>query len=180
MKNQEVWKDVKNYEGLYQVSSLSRIKSLSRTTKGRWGDTNFKERLLKQYSRDGYLAVKLCFNNVQTNMASHRIIAMTFIPNPENKLEVNHKDGNKLNNSIDNLEWCTHQENIQHSYDTKLNVPKTGEKHHRSKLKNKEVLQIRKELRVVGCNQTALAKKYKVSNTLITYIKNNKLWKTIK
>lgn len=109
----EVWKDIKGYEGLYQISDYGRIKSFYRTTT--------HTRILKERThRDGYLYVGLYKNGKTTTAKSHRLVALYFIPNPENKPQVNHKDGNKLNNNVENLEWCTAAENARHAVDTGL------------------------------------------------------------
>ncbi|UUW40520.1 homing endonuclease [Enterococcus phage vB_Efm_LG62] len=104
----ELWKDIKGYEGLYQVSNLGRVKRL----KGKYIST---ERILKPTKHTtGYLRVKLCKNNVRFNKKIHRLVAEAFIPNPENKPQVNHIDEDKTNNIISNLEWMTAKENINH------------------------------------------------------------------
>lgn len=108
---EEIWKDVKDYEGLYQVSSIGRIKSLPRN-----GTIN-KERILKcTVDKDGYLKVNLSKNNIQRKIIVHRLVAMAFISNPYNYPQVNHIDGNKQNNEATNLEWVSNKENIQHAY----------------------------------------------------------------
>lgn len=122
----EVWKDVAGYEGLYQVSNLGRIKSLNRMSihhhpknravfKNHWKGVILKPRLT-----NGYCYVGLWKNNKMTNFRVHRIVAITFIPNPQKLPCVNHIDGNKENNSVLNLEWCTYKENIEHAYSVGL------------------------------------------------------------
>jgi hypothetical protein len=103
----EQWKDIKGYEGLYKISSHGRVKSLKFN----------KKRILKFcYAGDGrYLKVILFNNGKLKGFRIHRLVAETFISNFENKLEVNHKDGNAFNNNVSNLEWVTHKENIHHS-----------------------------------------------------------------
>ena len=101
----EIWKDVDGYEGLYQVSDLGRVKG-----------KDIKAKNLCQ----GYHHVGLWKNNEVKSMKVHRLVALAFIPNPENKPCINHKDGNKLNNHVNNLEWCTYSENLKHAYDTGL------------------------------------------------------------
>lgn len=110
---QEIWKDIKGYEGIYQVSNLGKVKSL-----------NYKrgkhEKEIKQaLNSRGYLEVGLFNGKVKTHRV-HRLVAQTFIPNPENKDEVNHIDGNKKNNTVNNLEWNTSKENIHHAWENKL------------------------------------------------------------
>lgn len=99
----ETWKDIKGYEGLYQISNLGDVKRIS------------SGKILKPYSHNGYIRVALSKDNTPKHMDIHRLIAQAFIPNPENKPEINHKDGNKENNSIQNLEWCTRKENMSHA-----------------------------------------------------------------
>ena len=110
---EEQWKDIAGYEGLYQVSSYGRVKSLHRYgTKGG---------ILKPgLSNNKYLIIILSKNNkIKINLI-HRLVALHFIVNSNNKPQVNHKDGNKQNNYYKNLEWCTYSENTQHAYDTGL------------------------------------------------------------
>lgn len=116
---QEEWRDVKTFEGLYEVSSEGGVRSLLTLYAG-------KPRLLVQTlnKKRGYLAVGLCINGIAYTKMVHRLVAEAFIPNPDNKPEVNHKDGNKLNNKADNLEWSTYSENLQHAYNTGLRLNK--------------------------------------------------------
>ena len=117
----EIWKDIEGYEGLYQVSNLGRVKSIYG-----WCGNRFVKRtkILKlKINNKGYTKVYLYKNKKSKMFFVHRLVAMAFVPNPNNLPQVNHKDGNKLNNSIGNLEWCTCSENIKHAY-------KTGLKHY--------------------------------------------------
>ena len=95
----EVWKDIQDYEGFYQVSNLGRIKSLG-NSKTR------KEKILKPIYHKQYYQITLSKNNIRIQYRVHRLVAEAFIPNPDNLPQVNHKDENKLNNYVDNLEWC--------------------------------------------------------------------------
>lgn len=100
----EIWKDIKDYEGLYQVSNLGRVKSLYRID-----SSNHKvyEKILKTRERHSYIAVDLHKEGKAKTFSVHRLVAMAFISNPDNKPQINHKDENKENNCVDNLEWCT-------------------------------------------------------------------------
>lgn len=111
----EEWKDIKGYEGLYQVSNMGRIKSLK----------NNKETILKPYRvSTGYYKIDLRKKGVRKIKPIHRLIADAFIDNPDSLTDVNHIDGNKANNTILNLEWTTRADNIKHSYKHKLHVHK--------------------------------------------------------
>ena len=119
----EIWKQIEGFEGFYEVSNLGRIKSLARprTTKG-GGITYMPERILKQtVDKFGYCKVCLFKGGVRHYCKPHRLVAKAFIPNLDNKPEINHKDGNKENNSVSNLEWATPTENKRHAYATGLN-----------------------------------------------------------
>ena len=99
----EIWKDIKGFEGLYQVSNLGRVKSLRRNIILRQGIT-----------RKGYESVLLCTNSIHKGYYIHRLVAHAFIPNPDNLPQVNHKDENKTNNCVGNLEWCDGKYNINY------------------------------------------------------------------
>lgn len=102
----EIWKPIPGFEGLYEVSNLGRIKSLKRnTTSGG---------IMKTHVNKGYEYSHLCKNGKHRNVKVHRAVAEAFIPNPDNKPDVNHKDENPLNNRADNLEWATKKENVNY------------------------------------------------------------------
>ncbi len=92
----EIWKDIKGYEGIYQVSNTGKIKSIKRNI--------ILKNIIHHY---GYLIVQLNKNGVGKDFSVHRLVAGAFIPNTDNLPQVNHKDENKLNNNVENLEWCT-------------------------------------------------------------------------
>ena len=114
---EEIWKDIRGFEGYYQISNLGNVKSLERTIIRSDGVIQTrKERIMnKRISTDGYYIAKFNINHHSTSIAIHRLVAIHFIPNPDNFPEVNHKDCNRKNNIVDNLEWCTHIDNIRYS-----------------------------------------------------------------
>lgn len=106
---EEIWKDIPDYEGLYQVSNLGRVKRIIFTN----NKYNFeKETILKGWITRGYRYVSLCNNGFSKKYRVHRLVAEAFIPNPDNLPMINHKDENKQNNNAKNLEWCTQKENL--------------------------------------------------------------------
>lgn len=118
---EEIWKDIPEYGRRYQASNLGRIRSTRA-----YGQSN-KPKILSQYKiNSGYYAVHLNYQNVPTHRLVHRLVASAFIPNPENLPQVNHKNENKLDNSPENLEWCSRKYNINFG---------TGRKRHLEKLK---------------------------------------------
>lgn len=170
LKN-EIWKPIPNYEGRYEASNLGRIKSIIIRH-------NFpKPRIIKSKSNgDGYLQLNLYNKFHKRKMFSvHRLVMFAF--HGISDLQVNHKNGDKSNNRIDNLEYVTQTENNQHALKTGLRKMPKGEKRYNSKLSKSDVIYIRKMLdskKMTGC---ALAEKFKVSFQLISNIKRNLTWK---
>lgn len=108
---EEIWKDIAGYEGLYQVSNFGRIKSLERSVNDNGGNNLLKERILKPFYVSGYYSARLYINRSHKDYRVHRLVAQAFITNPYNLPIINHKDENRLNNTVENLEWCTYQYN---------------------------------------------------------------------
>lgn len=112
---EEEWRDIPNYEGLYQVSNLGRVKSLARKTNQTNKNRHVKEKILRQQKdKYGYLGVTLRKNNIRKHYKVHRLVMLAFVG--KSKLPVNHIDRNKCNNVVSNLEYCTYQENTVHYY----------------------------------------------------------------
>ena len=113
----EIWKDIIGFEGLYQVSNHGRVKSLSHEVIRSNGNIqHFKEKILHPGSMtSGYYFVGLTKNKICKNFAVHRLVTQAFIVNPNSLPDVNHKDGNKKNNNVSNLEWCSGSYNLQHA-----------------------------------------------------------------
>lgn len=111
----EVWKPIIGYEGYYEISNYGRVKSLSRYKNvGKFSHFT-KEKMLALCKTKGYLRVFLRNNDTAKSQSVHRLVAMAFIPNPENKPSINHKDCHRNNNRVDNIEWCTAKENTAHA-----------------------------------------------------------------
>lgn len=131
----EIWKDIKGYEGLYQVSNLGKVKSLKRKRFNyrlqKIIEVN-KEKILKQFSdTKGYLLVILQDNKFRKTYKVHRLVSETFIPNPKNLPQINHIDGCKENNIWTNLEWCDGSYNVKEAF--RLGLSKKGKYHYNSK-----------------------------------------------
>ena len=112
----EIWRDVVGYEGYYQVSNQGNVRTLPRTIERRNNtDLSLKGRICSQTLSDkGYYTVGLCMNNKVKRVYVHKLVAISFIDNPQNLREINHIDENPKNNKVENLEWCTHRYNMNH------------------------------------------------------------------
>lgn len=166
----EIWKTIPNCKGYYQVSDLGVIKSFHNG-----------ERVLKQNGigrNRKYKSVSLKTNNGWKCRQVHRLVAMAFIPNPENKEQINHKDGDPSNNHIDNLEWCDAFENMQHAVKMGLMNNHFGETHANSKFTDVIVKDILKRLGH-GEKQHEIAKEYNVNQSIVSDINTGKSWRHI-
>lgn len=145
----EIWKDIPEYKGLYQASNLGRIRSLDRYANVKKDSKEYKifikGRILKaDINTKNYLYVVLYKDGVGKHKVVHQLVAQSFIPNFENKRTVNHINGIKTDNRVENLEWCTHQENIQKAWEIGLYKTTEKQRFNASKLgksKRKKVVQ---------------------------------------
>ena len=168
-RDNEVWKDISGYEEMYQVSNFGRVKSLKRYRRR-------NDKILHLANdKDGYLQVNLSRDNKSKTIKVHKLVMLTFVGERPNGFEINHIDGIKTNNHIDNLEYCTSSEKTQHAYDTGLQP--SGKKHYKSKFTDSQVLEIRERHKSGRISQTKLAREYEVSPTTIHKIVKRKAWK---
>lgn len=170
---EEIWKDIDGYNGLYQVSNKGNVRSWK---KGRYGRSEKPRLLSLTKTKTGYYKVKLTSPNIFKPLV-HRLVAKAFIPNPINKSQVNHIDCNKINNCVDNLEWTTQQENMDHAKQHDLHTK--GEDNNTAKLKKNDVLDIRNAYKLGCFSQSEIADAYNVSQTSISAIITKRNWSHI-
>lgn len=172
---EEIWKDVEGFEGYYKVSNRGRFLRVSPYRYGK------NERLLNPVNLFGYLRVSMTKGGdfKQATHPAHRLVARAFIPNPENKPFINHINGVKSDNRVENLEWCTQSENMKHAIETGLFVAARGERQANAKLKTTEVVEI-KHLLASNESPVGISKIYKVSKQTILDIKRGITWKHVK
>lgn len=162
---------IEEFSGFYEISKSGVVISLARN------GTVGKDREVKAtVGTNGYLKVSLRCNGVRFTRNIHRLLAVTFIPNPNNLPCVNHIDGDKLNNKLENLEWVSYAKNIKHAYDNGLTVAAKGEA--RSILKNEDVLEIVK-LKNSGFTLKTIAEKFNISASTVSDIVNGRTWRHI-
>ena len=166
----EEWRDIFGYEGLYKVSNLGRVRSIS------YGNEKIRKPVL---CNPGYFSMVLYKNNFPQSVRIHVLVAKAFIPNPENKPEVNHHFGNKKDNRASELEWMTGSENKQHAYD--IGLKRSGSDHPRAKFTAKQVRYIREVCipNDLEFGISALARKFGVCIATISEIYNGKTYKNV-
>lgn len=178
---QEIWKSLKGIVELgdyYEVSNLGRVRSIDRKVNSRNGKRLVKGKILKQQvDKYGYMRVHCYMNNKSKQYQVHRLVALSFISNPDNKPQVNHKDGNKQNNRVDNLEWSTNKENVKHAFSIGLKEGIKGEENVNAKLTENDVVDIYNLYKTNKYSMKDLADKFNTSETNVYDIVNRKRWK---
>lgn len=166
-------KDIEEFEGKYAITEKGEV----------W---NYKDDKFQVLRGSGFIGKKLRHKRKYKTVALwrvgkrytycyvHRLVAQAFLPNPLNLPMVNHKDGNPENNTVENLEWCTHKENIKHAFENGLTT--RGAKNAQTKLNREQVLEIRKRYSEGGVSQNKLAEEYGIAQTNVSLIVNRKNW----
>src|ERR1700677_1291547 len=162
----EIWIPISETDGFYEVSNLGRVR---RAKKSR--GTHIGKLTSLVSDKDGYIVVTLHVAGLIRNRKVHRLVASEFIANPDSLPEVNHKDGEKTNNKVENLEWCLHLDNQQHA--GKLGLMAAGSKNGTAKLTESDVIDIRK----TDKSGPYLSKLYGVSVATISLVRRRKIWK---
>lgn len=176
----ETWIAISGTNNLYVVSNFGQVKSLPRRVASGHGWRDIETKILKpMINKSGYAYVYYTLADGQrVNHRIHRLVAKAFIPNPQNKSHINHKDGDKLNNRVSNLEWCTNQENSTHAKNNGL-ITHKEENHHAAKLSRGLVQEIYIMYHTEDVSQRWLANRYQVHQKQIWNIVNRKTWENI-
>jgi len=177
---EEIWKDVVGYEGYYKISSFGNLMSCDRKVQSKNNSYALKKGKIKKCAiTNCYKLAMLSKYNSEKGFSVHRLVAIAFIPNPKNKPEVNHKDGNKLNNHFLNLEWCTRSENAIHSYANNLQVGRAGSLHHFAKINESDIIEIIR-FHKSGISKNDIGIKFNLSIGSIRRIVNRTTWRHVK
>lgn len=181
MTTVELWVPIRNYEESYIISNFGFVKSIDRMIeyKGKYGSFLKKHKAQIRKATpddDGYPRVSLTDKNkIEIHHRVHRLVAEHFISNPKNLPEVNHIDSNKLNNCVDNLEWCTHLNNVLHAIENNNHPIPYGTNHGMSKLVETDIPIIRQMLKD-KCTLMEIAEVFHVHFSTISNIKRGKIW----
>ena len=172
----ELWKAVKGYEGIYEVSNYGRVKSISRIALKRSGGIKrtTKPFILKSVLEAGYKYVRITKNYKRKKLKTARIVAFAWIDNPDNKPQVNHKNGIRYNDTVENLEWVTAKENSIHAVETGLS-PIIGGQHWKSLLTNDEAV----DIATSELSRKELMDKYQIGYHIVERIQKGTSWSRI-
>ena len=167
---QELWED---FGERYKVSNFGNVDSLNSRGRGK------RKRLKLSINKYGYMQVQLSINGKPKMFLVHRLVAMCFIPNPNNYKQVNHIDGNKLNNHVSNLEWCSNQQNMDHAKRLGLIKSPKGEKHGNAKITEAIVIEIFRLYNVEKWTQQRIADHFEINQSTVGKVLRRKQWKHV-
>jgi hypothetical protein len=178
----EYWVDIRGYEGYYQVSNYGNVRSLDRVITEQTGKTQtLKGRILKPHTNSsGYYQINLNRKSIRTTFAIHQLVAQAFLDNRSSKPLVNHINGIKTDNNVNNLEWATYSENLEHAYKNRLRrAVKTNEvasKNYKRKLTEQQVREIKLLIAAKSLTLKQIANQYDVGRSTIGSIKSGRNW----
>ena len=179
---EEIYKPIVGYESSYEVSNYGNVRSLDRVTDGidKWDrDFRIRGKQIKPWvAGTKYPTVELSINSKGKSYLVHRLLAIAHIPNPDNLPYVNHIDGNKLNNHISNLEWCTAGENIEHAFRTGLRRHLVGEDKKTNKVTAVDVINIWHVKGAMASHK--IGQLYGITGSTVRHIQNNQTWTHVK
>ena len=175
---QEEWKDVHGYVGYYQVSNLGNVRSVDRYVNNHKGDKAFRKGkpLTKSLDDKGYVRYTFRMGKSKKMKRGHRLVAEAFIPNPNQHTIINHKDGNKQNNHISNLEWCTHRHNSQHAESMGLVNHVKGSNHYKATTTENDVRAMRRLYAKGEHTQKQIAEIFSINSNTIKHILARRSW----
>src|SRR5690625_4481364 len=171
----EIWRDIPGHSGYYQVSDLGKVRSFKKRGAAK-GKLKVPFLLKPSKNNKGYLRVRLWANHKYERHFIHRLVAMIFIPIPEGKHVVNHKNRNREDNKVSKLEWCTYHENVRHAVQTGLMTEQIGSGNHASRLTESDVIMIRRLYKTTNLSQKEVADKFGVSQMSVSKIIRRETW----
>lgn len=173
----EIWKPVEGLEFAYEVSSHGRVRSVDRACNGKGLSVVFRKGLIRKprLNKDGYLYLMLYMDGTAVTRKVHRLVASAFCEKPDGCDLVNHKDGNKVNNSAENLEWVTSSQNARHAISLGLYVPRIGEDSAMSTMQNDDIDKIR-EMIISGSPIKAVAEAFNTTVSVVMSIRTGRRW----
>lgn len=173
-----IWKFHPDFEGYVEISTEGGVRTVSRlvTYPQGWSKTVKGKSIARRVSDRGYYTSTLQVAGKPVPQQIHRLVAETFIPNPDNLPFINHKDGNKLNNCVENLEWCTAEQNLQHAARTDL--MRTGSRHRDAKLSESDALEIVR-LDTLGVSKNIIASQFGVCYRTVYNVLTGRNWSNV-
>ena len=180
---EEIWKDVEGFEDFYKVSSFGNVQSKDRSVITKTGKVMFfkGKKLFLSLNGSGYntVCIKIRSLGISKSMTVHKLVATAFLTKKSTDTEINHIDGVKTNNSVENLEWCNHTHNIRHAFKTGLFTPKSAFIYPNSQLNKEQILEIRELFKTSDKKLTEIAKMYNVSREIISKLKNGRTYNNL-